>query len=226
MSSKSVISSQASETLRGAAALKYKALAVVACTLLFAGASFGSIIDHGTGLTSPVQTVSFSEFTFAPNTPITTQFSSLGVSFTPQLYYDTPDALPANIVGDRLQNYYFQGSYICCNNFSILLTDARNAVDFNFVTTPGTTTFTAKLLGVTLASFSTSTDLTSTPNFYGFQGFFLDEIDVSIASSNGAMQLDNIQLGETSAPEPGVFGLLGSGLIALAAFSRRRSSAR
>ena len=201
---------------RFASSLGLRALAAVALVLLFAGASFGSTIDHGTGLAGLFQTITFSELSFAPNTPITTQFSSLGVSFTPQLYYDTPDVLYANIVGDRLQNYY-----PCCNAFSIFFTNVQSAVDFNFVTQPGTTTFTARLGGVIQESFTTSTDLLTTPNFYGFQGISLDEIDVSVSSVNGAMQLDNIQLG---VPEPGGWALLASGLMALAAFSRRKKA--
>jgi hypothetical protein len=201
---------------RFASSLGLRALAAVALVLLFAGASFGSTIDHGTGLAGLFQTITFSEFSFAPNTPITTQFSSLGVSFTPQLYYDTPDTLYANIVGDRLQNYY-----PCCNAFSIFFTNVQSAVDFNFVSQPGTTTFTARLGGVIQESFTTSTDLLTTPNFYGFQGISLDEIDVSVSSVNGAMQLDNIQLG---VPEPGGWALLASGLMALAAFSRRKKA--
>src|ERR1035441_7154645 len=89
---------------RSASSFGLRALAGVALVVLFAGASFGSTIDHGTGLAGLFQTITFSEFSFAPNTPITTQFSSLGVSFTPELYYDTPDALYANIVGDRLRS--------------------------------------------------------------------------------------------------------------------------
>jgi hypothetical protein len=198
---------------RFASSIGLRALAAVALVLLFAGASFGSTIDHGTGLAGLFQTITFSELSFAQNTPITTQFSSLGVSFSPQLYYDTPDTLYANIVGDRLQNYY-----PCCNTFSIFFTNVQSAVDFNFVTQPGTTTFTAKLGGVIQETFTTSTDLLTSPNFYGFQGISLDEIDVSVASVNGAMQLDNIQM---AVPEPGGWTLLASGLMALAAFSRR-----
>src|ERR1035438_10542178 len=145
---------------RFASSFGLRALAAVALVLLFAGASFGSTIDHGTGLAGLFQTITFSELSFAPNTPITTQFSSLGVSFTPQLYYDTPDTLYANIVGDRLQNYYFQNGYVCCNDFSIFFTNVQSAVDFNFITQPGTTTFTARLGGVVQETFTASTALT------------------------------------------------------------------
>jgi hypothetical protein len=182
-------------------------------------ASAASIINN-TGIASPAQTITFSEFVFATDTPITNQFAGLGVTFSPSMYYNTqPNFFPT----DFLANFSFGGDPTH-NPVSILFAQDQTAAAFAMQTNPGTSTFEAFLNGVFLESFSAATtlsflpDLTNASNYYGFTGIVFDEIRVT--SGTTFFQIDNLQL-SSSVPEAGTLALLGFALAGLG-FSRRR----
>ena len=141
-----------------------------------------------TGLVSPGTTVTFDEFTFAQNTAITTQFSSLGVTFT-NLFYDSQFGFfPAHFLGNF---------FPITNPFSVHFSVPQSAAAFQMITNAGTSTFTARLGGVTVESFTAPTDTDTSTSFFGFTGIVFDEILVTAGGSNGAALLDTVQAGGT-----------------------------
>lgn len=179
--------------------------------------SFGAVIDlHPTGLAAPVTTIDFSEFSAAETAPITTEFASLGVTFSPNLFYrtnDNPDW--ANIVGANLRS----GDPIV-STFSIQFDQPLTAAAFAAIAQPPTsTTFTARLNSVDVESFDTNVTIDNPDNFFGFEGIAFDEIEVAYTAET-RMRIDNLQLGP-AVPEPSALGLSLLGLVGLA-FRRRR----
>ena len=149
-------------------------------------------ITNDSGLASPDVTITFDEFVFAEGTIITDQFSSLGVTFSPNLNYDSQG--PASF--DSVETHYVGNNFGgTVNPFSILFTTDQTAVAFGIATNPGTTTFTAKLNGLMVETYESGTDFDDPAiSFQGFQNITFDEIDISVGS--GQALIDNIQLGE------------------------------
>lgn len=180
-------------------------------------------ITNNTGIAAPAQTITFSEFVFATNTPIINQYASLGVTFTPSLYYNVQ---PVFFPTDFLANFSFAGDPTN-NPASILFAQDQTAAAFAMQTNPGTSTFEAYLDGVLVESFTAATslsflpDLTNASNFYGFSGIVFDEIRITSGGPGGVFQIDNLQL-SSAVPEPGTLALLVLGLAGLAATRRRR----
>ena len=172
------------------------------------------------GLASPVQTVTFSELTFAQGTTITNQYAAFGVSLSPGIFYNSqgPVAFPG-ITGDYLGNNV-QG---LVNPFSILFGTVQSDAAFGAATNPTTTLFEALLAGNIVASGTSATDFSSANAYYGFSGVNFDEIRMTVGGDQ-QMLIDNVQMGSaaTVVPEPGTFALLAAILIPGAAVIRRR----
>jgi hypothetical protein len=195
-----------------------------ACGCLIGAPTQAQHIINNTGINNPAETITFSEHSFATGTPITNQFSDLGVTFGPALYYDVQ---PVFFPTDFLAN--FDGNGNSSNPDAILFNNVQTAAAFAVETNPGTTTFTALLNGVPVDTFTAATTLSFLPdtsqdsNFYGFANESFNEIDVN--PSNTFFQIDNLQLGSigsSGTPEPGSIALLGGLSLAGAAVLRRR----
>lgn len=193
---------------------------------MFAGATAANAdpVINNTGITSPAETITFSEVPLAEGTPVTNQFASLGVTFSPTLYYDLQaEFFPT----DFLANFDDNGD--TNDPATIFFANDQTAAAFALQTNPGTTTFEALLNGVEVESFTASTDLSFLPdltnasNFYGFSGIVFNEIMVT-PNNEYAFQLDNLQLSNaaTAVPEPGTLALFGVALAGLAVFYRRK----
>lgn len=204
------------------------AVACVAVLIAMAGQVQAGIITNNSGLSNPAQTITFDEFVFASGTSITNQYSSLGVTFSPNLVYNPQLADYPNITGNRLGNFVISSpSTPYANPFFISFSTIQNEVAFAMVTNPGTSTFTALLNGTAVESFSATTNTISTNNYFGFTGISFDAIRVDVGGSSGAMLLDNLQTGNISAvPEPtslAVFAI-GACVAGLGAARRRRGN--
>lgn len=170
----------------------HKTIFSLLALLVTSGLVMADPITNDFGLASPDATITFDEFVFAEATVITDQFSSLGVTFLPNLYYDSQG--PADFDG-VITHYVGNNSGSTVNPFSILFVTDQTAVAFGIATNPTTTTFTAKLDGSIVETYQSATDFDDPAiSFQGFQNITFDEIEVSVG--NGQALIDNIQLGQ------------------------------
>jgi hypothetical protein len=199
----------------------------VAVLLLFAAlikTAGATPIINNIGIDNPELTITFSEFTFPTGTAITDQYSSLGVTFSNELFYNFQ---PLFFPKDFLSNYNTM-PYALNNPVSIIFGDVQDSAAFALQSNNGHTTFTALLEGSYVESFDALTDLSYLPdlknasNFYGFEGIFFDEIKIESFSLAKAFQIDNIQLSAAPIPEPTTLLLLCTGLIGLTALGRKK----
>jgi hypothetical protein len=180
----------------------------------------GQIAGSATGLASPAYTITFEEYPIVQNTPITTQYASLGASFSSGIYYDPqPGFFPDHSLG----NFAFVDDVVQTTPVFISFTSPQTDAALQLITNPGTTTFTAMLGANTVDSFSASTSLAIL--YYGFTGELFDSIRIDVGGDDNATLFDNLELGGAAVPEPGTVGLLGVGLVGLA-FVRKRLASR
>jgi len=176
-------------------------------------------LNNGTGISNPATTITFSEFPLANDTPLTNQYSSLGVTFNGLRVYNDFDGFP-NINLPAASNFF-----PITNPFLIGFTQSQSQAAFSLATNGGTSTFTALLNGSVVETFSATTNTSNTNNFYGFTGVTFDAIRVT-AAGNGAGIIDNIQFGTATAqPVPEPFSIIGTLVGGTAAFRIRKKLA-
>ncbi len=191
-------------------------------SVLVGNAAQGTSLINATGLTDPALTITADEFILANGTVVTNQYSSLGVTFSPNVYYNSENGglgvFPPAVTGNYFGNFDTIGSVNINDPFSIEFSTDQTEVAFGLAPgSDGTATFTALLNGSTVESFSTSVGTFS--QFYGFTDSLFDEIQVELdlANIDDIAVFDNIQLGtvaSASTPEPGtILGLLAVGSI-------------
>jgi len=188
--------------------------------LIIAGPAHATFFNNSTGLASPTQTVDFSEHTFADDTPITTQFSDVGLTFAPNLYYENTFApgVPNSTAPD-LTNFIPSNGSGLTNPFSIFFSSPVTSAALVLGTNPNTTMFTAFLGGVMVDSGSAPSSLGNPNDFYGFTGVTFDQITVSVGGDGFAV-LDTVQT--VPVPEPSQWILFVAGAGILVAFVRGR----
>ncbi len=188
--------------------LNYHSLTTVVCLVAGASTLHAAFIQNSTGISNPAQIITFSEFVFPNNTAIVNQYSSLGVTFSPTLYYNGSGSGFYNffphISGNYLSN--FNPGYV--DPFSLNFTTVQSSVAFAFTTNPGSTTFNAYLGNTLVDSASVVTSSTINNNFYGFTGISFDRIEVFPGGSNSAMVMDNLQMGVVPEPSTYITGAL------------------
>jgi hypothetical protein len=177
--------------------------------------------NNNTGLASPTSTITFDEFGIATNTVLTTQYQSLGITFSPNAYQTNQGGYPNTDSFDIGNSPGGPAVNPVTINFTTPLTSAA----FALATDVGVYTFTASLGGVPVdvAVFNTL-GYTIQTDFYGFSGITFDAISIDGSAATGGpyFDLDNLQLGSAATPEPGTYALLGSLTLTGAALLRRR----
>lgn len=196
-------------------------LSAITVILSFSWVNANAIpIFNSTGLTSPATTITFDEHLLPTNSIVTTEYSDLGVTFSPNLYYSAQTGFP-NITGNTITNFSFNSDSLV-PDFSINFLVDQTESAFAMVSNGTTWDFSAYLDNVLVESFSQIVN-TSIPNFYGFSEITFDEIRV-FSSVNDAMIIDNLQMGTAaSVPEPSLLALFGIGLVGVF-FSRRKTN--
>ncbi len=197
----------------------YKSIALVlaATALMSFDAEAQTYFQNTTGLLSPANTITFSEFAPPPDTSITLLYQSLGVTFSPQVYYaptfdqnfGTPNIDPTASVGNFIQ---FSPALA---TFSILFNSPVSSAAFAMMSEPGTFELTPYLNGFAVDgphTFIGDIGPGFTSNFVGLTGINFDELRIgNVSSSDNAFVFDNLQF--TPAPEPGFLGLLSAATV-------------
>jgi len=192
--------------------------------LLFGSASVlpaQTLFQNSTGIANPAVTITFSEHVLATGANVTTQYSDLGVTFSPNLFYSPQIMAAAHFDSTDLGDYYPIGGMRV--PFDIQFNTVQTDAAFALLTNPGTTTFQALLSGNVVGSGSAFTNYSQTTNFYGFTGGQFDTIRVTPGGSGQGALLDNLQLGATPAvtPEGCSLAMLAIGSLPIAmGFSR------
>jgi len=209
--------------------------AALLSSLVVAAASGGAAaapIINNFGLSSPAASITFDEIVLPQGTLVSSQYASLGVTFSPNLFFDSQGhAIFPGISGHYLGNFLEDSP--TTNPFSILFSSPQTSVAFGLASSQAITTFTALRGGVVVESFSEITTYNDpSEGYYGFSGILFDEIQVSILNDLSLL-IDNIQLNPApppappatlaAAPEPASLALMGAAFVALA-LSRRRKA--
>lgn len=171
-------------------------------------------IHNNFGLLNPATTITFEER--ITSGPITNQYDSLGVDFSP-FVYNYQVSFPN-------QSGYAVGPFGSPSASTVTLnfTQLQNAVAFSFASNSGTTLFEALLAGSVIDSFSPTTNATDKTNFFGFSNENFDAIRIT-APGNHAFLLDNLQfVAPAVVPEPASVALLALGLLSLTAMRKRK----
>jgi len=207
-----------------------KQLLVATCTVfVFGGAQARADVVDGsaTGLASSTLTLDFSEVSLAANTAVTNQYASLGVTFSPQVYFD-PQTAPWFI--NDIGNYTSSGSEGPVNPLVMTFSTEQDAVAFQMAADGTPYTISAYLGGQSGTLVETFTDpgiSDPVPSlFYGFQNVAFDTIVVSQAGAGGGPYwlIGDIQEGpqQSPVPEPTSLILLSTVLLAVAFVVRKR----
>jgi hypothetical protein len=171
-------------------------------------------LQNGFGLPDPAQTITFDEHALPAGTQVTNQYADLGVTFSPFAYSSPPDATVDSGQGPHLDATNvgnFWPNVAANDPFSIHFTSPETQAAFALETAPGSATFTALLGGQVVATATAPTGYGpgSFNDFYGFRGITFDEITIDVQTQDGALILDNLQVGR-AAPAGGV--TLGNGV--------------
>lgn len=79
-------------------------VAFAALAMLSQIANATPISNSASGLTSPAVTITFDEHVLPVGSSVTNQYSDLGVTFSPNLYYSSQTGFP-NIIGKTVTNF-------------------------------------------------------------------------------------------------------------------------
>lgn len=171
-----------------------KTVLIVSVALLWPWLTAAEPIQRETGLESPGVAITFDEIVLPQSTPITNQYSSLGITFSSGLLYNPGTANMSDDIigfeGRRLANFY-----PVTRVFSIFFTEAVSEAVVG-VLAPRTASFTALLGGNTVDSFQ-NTRPVQAQGFYGFDGIVFDEIRIDAAGISSFALIDNIQFTAT-----------------------------
>lgn len=202
-------------------------LAICAAAMLAVPASAATISGASSGLVGADFEIGFGEV--ATTGPITTQYSDLGLSFTPGLTRFDNNPNRPNFTSPYLAN--FGGA----NPFSMLFNNAVSDASFAMTSNGGiSTSFTALLNGVVVETFTTAVSqppVNGNPrdpnNFYGFTGILFDEINLSVGANGNSsiVALDKVAFNIAPVPLPASLTMLFTGLGGFALMHRRRRAA-
>jgi hypothetical protein len=208
----------------------YVSAAIVSFITLLSSipSAHATFIENTFGLSNPHSTITFDEHILPYLTRVTTEYSDLGVTFSPYgLYFDVANNgisgisnfVPNGFGGDRFP-------------IGINFTNPQTEAAFAFTSASGTTTFQA-FLGGNLVE-SVSNIATGIQAYYGFRDITFDAISIATSGPSCVFAIcpqivDNIQLpiatppAPSAIPEPSsILGLLAFSTLGAGAILKRK----
>jgi hypothetical protein len=182
--------------------LKYYVSALVGFITLLSNIpnAHAIFISNASGLSNPHSTITFDEHILPNLTVVTTEYSDLGVTFSPYgLYFDVANNGISGI-SNFVPNGYGGNRFPIGINF----TTPQTEVAFAFISASGTTTFHAFLGGNLVESNNIAT---GSQSFYGFSGITFDAISIATSDSSCVFAIcpeivDSIQISTAVTPVP------------------------
>jgi hypothetical protein len=195
--------------------------------LLGIPAAHAAFIQNTFGLSDPHSTITFDEHVLPYLTGVTTEYSDLGVTFSPYgLYFDSANT--GGNFGKGIGNFVPSGYGGDRFPIGINFTKPQTEAAFRFISADATTTFQAFLGGNLVESFDVVTGDPANPAFYGFRDITFDAISITTPGCGFAVCpeiVDNIQLptASSSVPEPSsILGILSFGILGTGAILKRK----
>jgi hypothetical protein len=149
------------------------------------------------GLEDPVATITFDELEIADTQQVSAEFSGLGATFLPNLFYRTGDHPDwQNVEGPNLRTGEPE-----VNPFSIKFEEVLESAAVTLIAQPPTPAIiTARLNGEEVEVIETTVSIDNPDNYFGFTDIAFDEIEVDYSNRGTRLRVDNVQMGE---PAPG-----------------------
>jgi hypothetical protein len=186
--------------------------------------------SNSTGISNPAETITFSEHVLPNNTPVTNQYSDLGVTFDPNNVWYNPapsDPHTSGIDPPDIGNFF--PNHTASDPFFIKFNLDQTAAAFAVGINPGGTgTFMALLDGQQVASGSAPVGPVGTVanDYYGFSGISFDTIEVFFNNTQSqAGVIDNVQLSSV-VPEPATVAAAVLAILACGIHLARRQLVR
>ena len=178
-----------------------------------------------TGLASPTSTITFDEVVLPGDTPVTNQYASYGVTFTPNLYYSPQSFSATGIDGNNVGNFTFSTEPAFVDPLTLSFSNTETAVAFGAAGDNTPYLVQAFLNGTLVDSFNA--EFAASGGYFGFTGESFNSISISQQGDGGGTYylLDNIEFGPAASsvtPEPSSFALFSTGLLGAAGMLRRR----
>ncbi len=192
-----------------------------------ADTAHATLIENTFGLSQPRSTITFDEQVFPDGTPITTQYSDLGITFSPFAYYfSSPGAIvsPTSIVDNTNVTNFIPGGY-GGSRFPVTISFIAPQTEAAFgFSSGGSTVYIQALLGGSVVESDT---VPYSEAFYGFEGITFNAISVwstdpSCVFAYCPVAIDNIQL--STAPELSTWAMILFGFAGLGFASYRQTS--
>ena len=194
--------------------------AIAAGALLVAGAAGATPYHGSTGIGDAAITF---DTGLAQNASLAYAYTAQGVTFG-GAFQDYEDTGYFNTDGVNAANFTRNSASPSAGAITLDFSSPISAISFSINSDDAGVRIYSFLDGNLVESFKTTTDYTSSDNFYGFTGSSFDYLLIDPGSTSNDFVLDNISFG-SAAPEPGTWAMMFAGVAMIGGLMRARRRA-